>query len=72
MADKLNRHQAYFIARQYVQAKPVSWDDLNGTKDLASYLRDDLTESQVIGIAERAYEERVKEDGYRDDIQIKS
>lgn len=69
MADKLTINQAYFIARQYVQAKPISWDYLNGTNDLRSYLQDDMTEAQVYAVADKAYNDRLKESN---DLQVKS
>lgn len=69
MAEKLTRNQAYYIARQYVQSKPIAWDDLDGTEDLWAYIKDDMTQSQVISEAERAYQNRVKEDG-ESDLQV--
>jgi len=71
MPEKLILNQAYFIARQYVQQKPIAWDDLNGTNDLWSYLKDDMTEAEVLREAEIAYQARVAEDG-KDDIQVQS
>jgi hypothetical protein len=69
MAEKLILNQAYFIARQYVQQKPVAWDDLNSSISLWSYLEDGMTEAEVLKKAEIAYQARVTEDG-KDDIQV--
>lgn len=60
--ETLTLNQAYFIARQYVQSKPIAWDHLEGTNELSSYLVTGMTEAEVYKAADKAYNERLKED----------